>query len=87
MKGDQIYAFKPSSDRFFCFFYTKSKIIVTNGFEKKSQKVPRREKDKALRNRENYIAKIHEGIYYGKKNNNHVRSFHEGFKSRRTKKL
>lgn len=29
-EGDQIYAFKPTPDRFFCFFFEGSKIIVTN---------------------------------------------------------
>src|SRR5580700_1555129 len=34
-EGDKIFAFKPQPDRFLCFFFIGSKIIVTNGFEKK----------------------------------------------------
>lgn len=47
-EGDQIFAFKPQPDRFLCFFYTGKKIIVTNGFTKKSQKIPPGEKEKSL---------------------------------------
>ena len=31
-EGDKIYAFKPKPDRFLCFFFAGSKIIVTNAF-------------------------------------------------------
>ena len=34
-EGDQIYAFKTSLDRFLCFFFDGSKIIITNAYEKK----------------------------------------------------
>lgn len=47
-EGDQIFAFKPQPDRFLCFFYTGKKIVVTNGFTKKSQKIPPGEKEKSL---------------------------------------
>jgi hypothetical protein len=43
-EGDQIFAFKPQPDRFLCFFVKKGKIIVTNGFCKKQQKLPKTEK-------------------------------------------
>ena len=39
-EGDKIYAFKPQPDRFLCFFYEGKKIIITNGFRKKQQKLP-----------------------------------------------
>ena len=44
-EGDQIYAFKPKPYRFLCFFFSGKKIIVTNGFVKKQDKLlPKREK-------------------------------------------
>ena len=52
-EGDKIYAFKPQPDRFLCFFYEDQKIIVTNAFRKKQQKLPKNEKDKALKIRNN----------------------------------
>jgi len=63
-EGDQLYVFKPSPDRFFCFFFDGAKVIVTNAYEKKSMKMPPKEKDKALKAKENYIKMVKEGIYY-----------------------
>ncbi len=65
-EGDQIYAFKSSPDRFLCFFFEGSKIIITNAFEKKTDKMPITEKEKALRYRADYINRLREGTY-GKK--------------------
>jgi phage-related protein len=47
-EGDGIYVFKPQPDRYFCFFTKGKRIIVTNAFEKKSDKMPAKEKDKAI---------------------------------------
>jgi phage-related protein len=63
-EGDGIYAFKPQPDRFLCFFYTGRKIIVTNGFQKKTQKLPRSEKDRALSARQDYTNRVEEECYY-----------------------
>ena len=63
-EGDQIYVFKSSPDRFFCFFFDGSKVIITNAYEKKSAKMPVKEKEKALRAKENYIKRVKEGTYY-----------------------
>lgn len=63
-EGDQVYAIKPSPDRFLCFFYQGSKIIITNAYEKKTSKMPIREKDKALNAREDYIRRCKQGNYY-----------------------
>ena len=63
-EGDQIYAFKPSPDRFICFFVKGSKIIITNAFEKKTNKMPSREKEKALKYRLDYIEHVKERTYY-----------------------
>ena len=49
-EGDDIYAFKPQPDRYLCFFFTGKKIIVTNAYHKKSDKLPSNEKSTALKN-------------------------------------
>lgn len=64
-EGDGIYVFKVSPDRFFCFFSDGSKIIVTNAYEKKSSKMPMREKEKALKIKAEYIRRCKQGDYYG----------------------
>ena len=63
-EGDQIFEFKPTPDRFLCCFVIGSKIIVTNAFEKKQQKLPPKEKQKALKYREDYLKRIAKGTYY-----------------------
>lgn len=63
-EGDQIYAFKSSPNRYLCFFYKESKIIITNAFEKKTNKIPATEKAKAIRYKNDYIKRITEGSYY-----------------------
>jgi hypothetical protein len=63
-EGDQIYVFKPSPDRFFCFFFDGAKIIITNAYEKKSAKMPQKEKEKALKTKATYIKRVKEGSYY-----------------------
>jgi len=55
-EGNDIYAFKPQPDRYLCFFFTGKKVIVTNAFRKKSDKLPAGEKAIAIRNRAIYIA-------------------------------
>jgi len=47
-ENDGIYAFKPKPDRFLSFFTTGKKIVITNAFIKKTQKLPRNEKELAL---------------------------------------
>jgi len=63
-EGDLIYAFKPRPQRFLCFFFTGKKIIVTNAFTKKQQKLPKNEKAKALKYKVDYEARINKGDYY-----------------------
>ena len=63
-EGNQIYAFKPMPERFLCFFYRDAKVIVTNAFEKKQDKMPPREKEKALKLKDDYIKRCNEGSYY-----------------------
>ena len=63
-EGDKIYAFKPQPDRFLCFFYDGKKIIVTNAFRKKQQKLPANEKERALKIHDKYISRTQAGEYY-----------------------
>lgn len=64
-EGNQIYAIKPSSDRFMCFFFEGSKIIITNAYEKKSAKMPPSEKQRALKAKNDYVQRCRKGTYYG----------------------
>jgi phage-related protein len=63
-EGDGIYAFKPSKDRFFCFFFGDGKVVVTNAYKKKSNKMPPGEKNKALGFRADYLKRVRLGEYY-----------------------
>lgn len=63
-EGDKIYAFKPQPDRYLCFFFRGKKIVVTNAFTKKTQKLPQLEKELALNARESYEKRMKEGSYY-----------------------
>ena len=63
-EGEKIYAFKPQPDRFLCFFSEGKKIIVTNGFRKKQEKLPLKEKENALKKRNSYLNRVQTGDYY-----------------------
>ena len=63
-EGDKVYAFKPQPHRFLCFFFTGQKIIVTNAFHKKTDKLPTKEKDRALKIKDDYELRIKRGDYY-----------------------
>lgn len=63
-EGNKIYAFKPQPYRFLCFFFKGNKIIVTNAFHKKSDKLPKNEKERALRFKNDYEDRVKRGIYY-----------------------
>ena len=65
-EGDKIYAFKPQPHRFLSFFVAGDKIIVTNAFWKKQDKLPTNEKQKALKCMESYLERVKKGKYYGK---------------------
>ena|SRR5215203_6664427 len=64
-EGDSIYAFKPKPDRFLCFFYSGKKIILSNAFEKKQDKLSPTEKKKALAHQKDYKVRVEQGAYYG----------------------
>ena len=61
---DGIWAFKPKPDRFPSFFTTGKKIIITNALEKKCQKLPPDEKERAEKCREDYENRVKGGTYY-----------------------
>lgn len=63
-EGDGIFAFKPQPDRFLCFFFKGKKIIVTNAFMKKQDKMPPNEKEKALSKKLDYEKRHIGGSYY-----------------------
>ena len=63
-EGEKIFAFKPQPERFLSFFYSGKKIVITNGFQKKSQKLPKKEKDLALRRKKDYESRVTNGDYY-----------------------
>ncbi len=65
-EGDSIFAFKPQPERFLSFFVKDNKIIVTNAFRKKSNKLPKNEKEKALKYKTNYLKRTAKGEYYEK---------------------
>jgi phage-related protein len=53
-EGDNIYVFKPQPDRYLSFFTMTKKIIVTNGFCKKTDKLPDNEKYLAIKYMDDY---------------------------------
>jgi phage-related protein len=54
-EGDGIYAFKPSPDRFLSFFTDDKKVIVTNAFKKKTDKLSKNEKELAMKYSQDYL--------------------------------
>ncbi len=63
-EGDKIFAFKPKPDRFLSFFTYNKKVIVTNAFTKKQDKLPVNEMNKALKAKNDYEKRMEEGNYY-----------------------
>jgi phage-related protein len=63
---DNIFEFKPIDHRFFSFFYKDRKIIITNAYMKKSQKISKRDLEKAKNMKKTYIDRLKGGIYYEK---------------------
>jgi len=63
---EKIFEFKPLQHRFFNFFYEGRRIIITNGYMKKSQKVSKRDLEKARMLKQDYIRRVKGGSYYGK---------------------
>ena len=63
-KNERIYEFKPMSERFFNFFYEERKIIITNAYRKKGQKVDGRELAMAINLKKDYEFRVKGGAYY-----------------------
>lgn len=63
---EKIYEFKPLGHRFFNFFYEGGNIIITNGYMKKSQKVSKKDLEKARDIKKDYTYRAKGGSYYGK---------------------
>lgn len=63
-KKGKIYEFKPIAERFFSFFYEGKKIILTNGYRKKGQKVDPRELARAVHSKKDYELRVKGGAYY-----------------------
>ncbi len=64
-KNNKIYEFKPKSERFFNFFYDGQKIIITNAYRKKGQKVNKKELERAINIKKDYEFRTKGGVYYG----------------------
>lgn len=63
---NKIFEFKPVGHRFFNFFHEGGKIIITNGYMKKSQKVSGNDLEKARNMKKDYVRRVQGGSYYEK---------------------
>jgi len=63
-EGDGIYAFKSKGHRFLSFFFIGKKIIISNAFAKKQDKLPANEKLKSLKYKIDYEKRVKQGVYY-----------------------
>ena len=62
---NKIYEFKPLNYRFFNFFFKGGKIVITNAYIKKTQKVDRKELKRAKEMKKDYMRRVKGGVYYG----------------------
>lgn len=68
-KEHKIYAFKPYKRRFFNFVVEGRKIIITNGYQKSSQKMTKKDREKlliAIKYKQDYLNRVRGGEYYEK---------------------
>ena len=63
-KKEKIYEFKPLHERFFNFFCEGKRIILTNAYRKKGQKVDPRELARAINMKRDYESRVKGGVYY-----------------------
>ena len=63
-KHEKVYEFKPLAERFFNFFYEGKKIVLTNAYRKKGQKVDKRELIRAISLKRDYELRVKGGVYY-----------------------
>ena len=65
-KREKVYEFKPMAERFFNFFTEGRRIIITNAYRKKGQKLDPRELKKAVNMKKDYEFRAGGGDYYEK---------------------
>lgn len=66
-KANKIYAFKPRDQRFFNFTTDQAKVIVTNGYQKHSQKMTKKDLENlavSIKYKNDYHLRVKEGTYY-----------------------
>lgn len=66
-RHNKIFAFKPRGERFFNFMTEGSAIIITNAYQKHSQKMTKQDLEElriAVRYRQDYLRRAREGTYY-----------------------
>ena len=63
-KKEKIYEFKPNDERFFNIFWEGKRIILTNAYPKKGQKVDQRELERAINSKRDYEFRVKGGVYY-----------------------
>lgn len=54
---DGIWELRPGNNRIFYFFYENDKFVLLHQFRKKSQKMPKREIEKAKNERDDYLTR------------------------------
>lgn len=62
----RIFEFKILSYRFFSFFSSGGRVIITSGYRKGSKKVNKQELNRAIRLKQNYTERVERGEYYEK---------------------
>lgn len=53
-----------TTDRYLCFFVKGKKIIITNAFIKKTDKLPKDEIEQALKVKNSFEERVKQGDYY-----------------------
>lgn len=60
--GDNIFELRVRGQdghlRFLYFFYDKSEIVFTHGFKKETNKIPKKEKDTAIKRKQIYLERL-----------------------------
>ena len=58
---DGIWELRPGNNRVFYFFFKNDSFVLLHQFRKKSQKTPKREREKAKRERNDYLSRKENG--------------------------
>lgn len=62
----RIFEFKILAYRFFSFFSSEGRVVITSGYRKSSQKVNKQELNRTVRLKQNYTERVERGEYYEK---------------------